>query len=92
MMEKKEKTRVSIKRTLQGIITSDKMEKTVVVRVDSLKIHPKYGKNYKVSNKYKAHDEKNEFKKGEKVIIEETRPLSREKRWAVKGKIEKKGK
>ena len=70
-------------RILKGTVVSDKMEKTVVVEVERLKIHPKYKKRYKVSKRYKAHDEKNEYKKGDKVIIQETRPISKEKRWKV---------
>lgn len=72
-----------IMRILKGTVVSDKMEKTVVVEVERLKIHPKYKKRYKVSKRYKAHDEKNEYKKGDKVIIQETRPISKEKRWKV---------
>ncbi len=74
-------------RQLQGIIVSDKMNKTKVVAVTRLKKHPRYKKYYKVTNKFKAHDEKNEYKTGEKVIIEETRPLSKEKCWKIIGKI-----
>jgi small subunit ribosomal protein S17 len=63
------------------------MAKTRVVAVSSLKKHPKYLKYYKVTTKFKAHDEQNEYKTGDKVTIEETRPLSREKRWRIVGKI-----
>ena len=59
------------------------MNKTVVVRVDRLKKHPKYLKYYKISKKFKAHDEKNEYKVGDTVVIKETRPLSKDKRWRV---------
>jgi len=76
-----------ITRTLTGIVVSDKMNKTVVVAVTRLKKHPKYKKYYKVTKKYKAHDEKNEYKVGDRVIIAECRPISKEKRWRVKGKI-----
>jgi len=71
------------KKTMIGVVVSDKMDKTVVVRVEKIKIHPKFKKHYKVHKKYKAHDEKNECKKGDLVIIQETRPLSKEKRWRV---------
>lgn len=71
-------------RLLRGIITSDKMDKTVTVSVTRYKEHPKYKKRYKISKKYKAHDEKNEYKKGDKVIIREVRPISKDKRWTVK--------
>jgi small subunit ribosomal protein S17 len=79
-----------MKRKLQGIIVSDKMEKTRVVAVTRLKKHPRYLKYYKVMKRFKAHDEKNEYKVGDKVIIEETRPLSKEKRWRVVARINNK--
>lgn len=74
-------------RTLKGTVVSDKMEKTIVVEVERLRVHPKYKKRYKVSKRYKAHDEKNECKVGDKVVIQETRPISKEKRWIVVKKI-----
>ncbi|MDD5639861.1 MAG: 30S ribosomal protein S17 [Candidatus Pacebacteria bacterium] len=74
------------KRTLTGLIVSDKMDKTVVVRVESIKEHPVYKRKYKSHQKYKAHDELNQYKAGEKVIIEESAPLSHDKRWKVIGK------
>ena len=70
-------------RKLKGTIVSNKMTKTVVVKVGSLKKHQKYQKFYKVSKKYKAHDEKGEYKIGDVVMIQETRPISKEKRWKV---------
>jgi len=70
-------------RLLKGVITSDKMDKTVVVLVNRYKEHPKYKKRYKVSKKYKADDPKNKYKIGNKVIIQETRPISKDKRWKV---------
>lgn len=75
-------------RKLQGIVVSDKMLKTRVVAVTRFKLHPKYRKYYKVTNRFKAHDEKNEYKTGDKVLIKETRPLSKEKRWRIVEKIE----
>lgn len=75
------------KRTKVGLIVSDKMDKTVVVRVDSVKHHPKYKKTYRVSKKFKAHDENNEYHTGDKVEIEETRPLSKDKTFKVLRKI-----
>ncbi len=75
------------KRTLKGIVESDKMERTVVVVVARLKKHPKYLKYHKESKRFKAHDENNEYHTGDKVIIEETRPLSKDKRWRVVEKI-----
>lgn len=74
------------KKRLQGIIVSDKMEKTVVVKTERIKKHAKYKRRYKVSKKYKAHVEKQDFKKGDKVIIEECRPISKDKKWRVIGK------
>ena len=71
---------------LQGTVVSDKMEKTVVVKVERIKEHPRYKKRYKVHKNYKAHDEKGEYKEGDVVIIEETRPISKDKRWRVIGK------
>lgn len=76
-----------IKRKLQGKVVSDKMQKTVVVKVERIKEHPKYKKRYKVHKKYKAHDEKGEYHVGDTVVIEESRPISKEKRWQVVKKI-----
>jgi len=70
-------------RQLNGVIVSDRMQKTVVVAVSRLVKHPKYKKYYKVTKRYKAHDEKGEYHTGDKVVIQETKPLSKEKRWAV---------
>ena len=67
----------------RGRIVSDAMEKTVVVSVERQMAHPLYGKQVKRQKKYHAHDEANEFRKGDLVVIEETRPLSRKKRWRV---------
>ncbi len=75
------------KRTLRGEVVSDAMSKTVVVAVTRIKRHPLYKKPYKVTKRYKAHDEKGEYHTGDKVVIEETRPLSREKRWRVIARI-----
>ena len=75
------------RRKLTGTVVSDKMDKTVVVRVDRTKIHPRYGKRYTESTKFKAHDEKNEFHTGDLVMLEETRPLSKQKRWRVLKKL-----
>jgi len=67
----------------EGLVVSDKMDKTVVVAVETRKVHPLYKKAIRVTKKYKAHDENNACKIGDKVKIGETRPLSREKRWRV---------
>ncbi|MDP2637031.1 MAG: 30S ribosomal protein S17 [bacterium] len=74
------------KRKLQGVIVSDKMQKTVVVEVESLKVHPLYKRRFKVFKRYKAHTE-GEFHTGDKVIIEETTPISKDKKWRVVEKI-----
>jgi small subunit ribosomal protein S17 len=76
------------KRVLTGTIVSDKTDKTVVVRVERRVKHPLYGKIIKRSKKYHAHDEGNEYREGETVRIEETRPLSRLKTWTVLGRID----
>ena len=73
----------SHKRKLLGIVVSDAMDKTVVVKVERRVAHKRYKKIIKLSKKYKAHDEKNQCKVGDKVRIVETRPLSKEKRWMV---------
>jgi len=75
------------KKQLQGIIASDKMQKTVVVAVERIKEHPKYKRRYKVHKRYKAHDEKGEFHMGDRVVIEETSPVSKDKKWRVIQKI-----
>lgn len=72
-------------KNLKGTVVSDKMQKTVVVAVTRLKEHPKYKRRYKLTKHYKAHDEKNEYRVGDRVVITECRPISRDKRWIVKG-------
>jgi small subunit ribosomal protein S17 len=74
------------KKKIKGVVVSDKMDKTVVVKVDRYVKHPKYGKFYTISKRYKAHDEKNEYAVGEVVIIEETRPISKDKTFVVVAK------
>ena len=69
--------------TLKGIVVSDKMAKTIVVSVTRFVKHPLYGKYYKVSKKYKAHDEKNAHKVGDAVEIRETKPMSKDKKFVV---------
>jgi len=69
--------------SLQGVVVGDKMDKTVIVSVSRFIKHPLYGKFYKISKKYKAHDEENKYKVGDKVEIVETRPISKDKRFAV---------
>ncbi|MCL5009102.1 MAG: 30S ribosomal protein S17 [Patescibacteria group bacterium] len=79
-------SKVTKKQQITGIVVSDKMDKTVVVKVDQKKRHPKYKKTYTVSKKYKAHDENNEYKKGERVVIESARPYSHDKKFKVVSK------
>ncbi|MDP2830530.1 MAG: 30S ribosomal protein S17 [bacterium] len=81
--ENKINEKKAIKRKFHGVVVSDKMDKTIVVRVDHVKIHPKYKKRYAVSKKYKVHDEKNQFKEDDKVEFVECRPLSKDKKWRV---------
>ena len=71
------------KRTLQGVVVSDKQDKTVIVRVERRFTHPVMKKTVRRSNKFHAHDEKNEFSVGDMVWIEEHKPISKLKRWAV---------
>jgi len=66
-----------------GIVISDKMQKTIIVRVGRLAEHSRYGKIIRKFSKFKAHDEKNEAKIGDKVLISETRPFSKDKRWRL---------
>jgi small subunit ribosomal protein S17 len=79
----------SRKRKLVGVVTSDKMNKTRVVLVERRVSHGKYGKYLTKRTKFKAHDEKNEYKTGDKVLIVESRPLSRDKRWRVEKLLER---
>lgn len=67
----------------EGLVVSHKMDKTVVIAVETRKVHPLYKKAVRATKKYKAHDEKNVCKVGDKVKITETRPLSKEKKWRV---------
>ncbi len=75
------------RRILQGQVISNKMTKTVVVKATVQKRHPKYHKQYTLTKKYKAHDENREYQVGDTVEIEESRPLSKEKRWVVIRKV-----
>ena len=71
------------KRKLIGIVVSDKMQKTCVVQVETLKTHPKYKRRYRSHKKYKAHDAENQYHTGDKVVIEESKPMSKDKRWMI---------
>ena len=80
---KKAEVKTIIKKRFSGVVIGDAMDKTIVVKVDSVRIHSKYKKRYTVSKKYKVHDEKNQFKVDETVTFVECRPLSKDKRWRV---------
>lgn len=75
------------KKKLVGIVVSDKMQKTVVVNVERVKEHPKYKRRYKTHKKYKAHDESSQYHIGDTVMIEETKPISKDKHFVVIKKI-----
>jgi small subunit ribosomal protein S17 len=77
------KVEKSKRKLREGTVVSDKMQKTVVVAVETLVPHPVYGRTMRRTKRYKAHDEENECRTGDRVRIEETRPLSKEKRWRV---------
>ncbi|MEK7460449.1 MAG: 30S ribosomal protein S17 [Patescibacteria group bacterium] len=79
-------TKTTTAKRLQGVVVSDKMEKTITVLVNRFVKHPKYGKFMNSSKKYKAHDENNTYKEGDQVIIEECRPISKDKTFTVVGK------
>ena len=82
------KTETSLRRTLVGRVVSDKMDKTVTVLIENRVKHTLYGKYVLRSKKYHAHDEANQYKEGDKVEIQETRPLSRTKSWVVSRLVE----
>ena len=77
------------RKTITGIVVSDKMDKTIVVQTETLKTHPIYKKRFKKTTKFKAHDENNECGIGDRVRLMETRPLSKDKRWRLVEIIEK---
>ena len=77
------------RKTRTGKVVSDKMDKTIVVAIETLVRHPLYGKSIKRTTRFKAHDENNECNIGDKVRIMETRPLSKDKRWRLVNVIEK---
>ncbi|MBX4191314.1 MAG: 30S ribosomal protein S17 [Candidatus Doudnabacteria bacterium] len=76
-----------VKRQLTGQVTSNKMNKTVIVIVEMVKVHPKYHKRFKVTKKYPAHVETNDYAIGDKVVIEESRPYSKTVNWVVVKKV-----
>lgn len=81
--QQKEEKETPQKRKFSGVVVSDRAEKTVLVRVDRVKQHPKYKKRYTVSRKFPVHDEKQQCRKGDWVDFIECRPLSKKKRWRV---------
>jgi small subunit ribosomal protein S17 len=87
MMTEQQSTKVA--RALTGTVVSDKMNKTVTVLVERKVKHPLYGKVIRLSKKYHAHDENNEFHSGDIVVIEECRPISKSKAWKVSKLVEK---
>jgi len=84
-----ERVKKENKRTKVGVVVSNKMQKTVVVAVENLFKHPMYQKYIKRTNKFLAHNEDPNINIGDRVVIEETRPLSKRKRWNVKEVVEK---
>ncbi len=76
-----ENTKKVIKRKFEGVVVSDKNDKTIIVEIKTTKLHPKYFKRYIVSRKYKVHDPENRYKVGEAVTFVECRPISKDKRW-----------
>ncbi len=77
------------RKTLVGMVVSDRMQKTIVVQVERLTLHPRFKKYVRRREKYKAHDERQESRVGDRVMIMETRPLSKDKRWRVLKTLEK---
>ena len=75
------------KQQITGTVVSNKMDKTVVVKVEIRKRHPKYHKSYSLTQKYKAHDPNNEYQVGDRVVIESIKPMSREKKFQVIKKV-----
>jgi small subunit ribosomal protein S17 len=79
----------SARKIREGLVVSDKMDKTVVVAVERLKRHPLYGRVQRVTKRFKAHDENNEYKVGDRIRIMETRPISKDKNWRVLDVVER---
>ena len=82
-MIKEEEQNNNHRKIWTGVVVSDKMDKTIVVKVEKVKIHPVYKKRFSVSKKYKVHDENNQYKVGDKAQFIETKPLSKQKHWQV---------
>lgn len=83
-MSEAQDTKIRRRKTRSGLVVSDKMDKTIVVQIDRMVMHPIYKKFVKQRVKYKVHDETNDARVGDTVLIEECRPLSRQKRWRMK--------
>ncbi len=83
VIKKIEDKKTIIRKKFTGVVVSDKMDKTITVKIDTIRQHPKYLKRYTVSKKYKVHDEKNQFKEGDMVTFVECRPISKDKKWRV---------
>ena len=83
-MSEAQETKIRRRKTRSGLVVSDKMDKTIVVQIDRMVMHPIYKKFVKQRVKYKVHDETNDARVGDTVLIEECRPLSRQKRWRMK--------
>lgn len=83
-MSEAQEEKVRRRKTRSGLVVSDKMDKTIVVQIDRMVMHPIYKKFVKQRVKYKVHDETNEARVGDTVLIEECRPLSKQKRWRMK--------
>lgn len=84
-----ELSRVTEKRKMVGMVVNDKMDKTIVVEVEKYSRHRQYKKYIRTKRRYKAHDEENRCKVGDRVVIHETRPLSKDKCWVVKDVVDK---
>lgn len=80
-------TKTTRHRTLRGTVIRGAKDKTIIVRVTSTRWHPKYHRQYRVSKKFKVHDENNEYAAGDAVVFVETRPFSKEKRWRAMKKV-----
>lgn len=78
-----EKSKKIVQRRFKGVVVSNKMTKTLVIRVDYFALHPQYGKRYRVSKKYKVHDETGKYKIGDQVEFVECRPISKDKKWRI---------
>lgn len=88
-MSEATQTKIRQRKNRQGIVISNRMDKTIVVQIDNKVMHPVYKKYVRKRVKYKVHDETNDARTGDTVLIEECRPLSRQKRWRLKNIIER---